>query len=820
MPTTTTFSYTGAQQTFVVPAGVTAIEVDAYGAAGNDGSAPAGGLGGRARCAIGVTPGETLYINVGQQGFTDAGSGVRPFGGGGISSKSGGGASDVRRGGTALGNRVVVAGGGGAPAGAGTGGHGGGLTGGDAQDSVFGSYMGRGGSQSAGGAAGPGGDRVSRPGELGLGGAPGNFDQGYSSNGGGGGGGFYGGGEGGYNSTNFIGYGGGGGSNYFSTTALSNEQGVRSGNGVVTLTYNRPPGAPGVPSVTPNPVNTSGTISWAAGSDPDGDGLVYDLDLSTNGGSSFTPIATGVSGLSSAYDFTSAPATTTAQVRVRSRDGSGSVSAWATSANFTIQHNVAPAAPSLTIPANNSTVNLAAGYTFQVVPQDIDGGDATIAYAMRRKVSGAGAYEYWNASLSAWQSTEIFNSVTSLPKGQTLSIVFGPTKWVNATTYNWSVRTRDTQGLDGVYATDATVTANTLPVVDVLLPSGTVTTTSRPVLTWSFSDAENDAQEAYEAKVFSAAQYGAVGFDPTTSASTWSSGTVLSAPARDVQVSTDLANLGQYRGYVRSRQVGNIWSDWAFEGFTIALDPPASPAVVVALESSSARSKIAIQGRDNNLSASMSTFEGASGAGGWVASTNSNAPAVSTAQQSAGTQSLSFTATANGAISRIRPVLSVPVAPNTPFTARGDMRAGTAARDAQIVIEYRAGAVVIGTVTSPVQALTTTGWTTLVFTDSAAPAGATSAYVYLQANNVLAGEVFYVDQVKTNPGTDAGYTRGGLTGLTTATVEFSDDSGVTWAPVRNGTVALPAATQQAEVIDKELVPGSDRSYRAFVTADI
>ena len=37
-PTSQTFSYTGAQQTFVVPAGVTSISVDAYGAQGGSNS--------------------------------------------------------------------------------------------------------------------------------------------------------------------------------------------------------------------------------------------------------------------------------------------------------------------------------------------------------------------------------------------------------------------------------------------------------------------------------------------------------------------------------------------------------------------------------------------------------------------------------------------------------------------------------------------------------------------------------------------------------------------------------------------------------------
>ena len=65
-----TFSYTGAQQTFTVPSGVTSIEIKAYGAEG--GSHPSngsdGGLGGYAIGNLSVTAGNTLYIYVGGEG--------------------------------------------------------------------------------------------------------------------------------------------------------------------------------------------------------------------------------------------------------------------------------------------------------------------------------------------------------------------------------------------------------------------------------------------------------------------------------------------------------------------------------------------------------------------------------------------------------------------------------------------------------------------------------------------------------------------------------------------------------------------------------
>ena len=61
-----TYTYTGAVQTFTVPAGVTSISVDAYGASGTTVSAGQAGKGGRVQANLTVTPGDTLYLYVGE----------------------------------------------------------------------------------------------------------------------------------------------------------------------------------------------------------------------------------------------------------------------------------------------------------------------------------------------------------------------------------------------------------------------------------------------------------------------------------------------------------------------------------------------------------------------------------------------------------------------------------------------------------------------------------------------------------------------------------------------------------------------------------
>ena len=253
--TTVTFGFTGGVQTWVVPAGVTSIDVVAKGAKGGDGintnnvagiGYGVGGKGGKVSATLAVTPGATLYIYVGEAGKTGEYASIyevvqRAFYGGGLVSSyysdgsgagGGGGATDIRIGGNTLSDRVIVAGAGG---GGGTfeyqrdGGDGGGLVGGTA----LGLLGGEGGAQNAGGAA-------SEAGYEGSFGQGGDALEGY---GGGGGSGYYGGGAGASSYNDYLFAGGGGGSSYTNPVLCTNvvhTQGDNNGNGSLTITYNVP----------------------------------------------------------------------------------------------------------------------------------------------------------------------------------------------------------------------------------------------------------------------------------------------------------------------------------------------------------------------------------------------------------------------------------------------------------------------------------------------------------------------------------------------------------------------------------------------------
>lgn len=275
--TTVTFVFSGAPESVEVPPGMTLATIDAFGAAGvtGTGCVPAG-LGGHARAAIPVTPGESLQVRVGgagefsaegataQGGFNGGGDGGAP-GFGDFSGSAGGGASDVRQGGTGPDDRVVVAGGGGGAAAGCTGfnefgGDGGGANGAPGGPSQ--PIAGGGGGPTGGGSAGSPGDATA--GAEGQGGDGASGGGGHS--GGGGGGGLFGGGGGG--TVQIQGGargGGGGGSGVCDIGCLAFESGVRSGNGLVTITFSAatPDGPDGAPDAGAAPVAAAPVVGLA-----------------------------------------------------------------------------------------------------------------------------------------------------------------------------------------------------------------------------------------------------------------------------------------------------------------------------------------------------------------------------------------------------------------------------------------------------------------------------------------------------------------------------------------------------------------------------
>jgi hypothetical protein len=317
--TVTTLAYTGAVQSYTIPAGVTSVTLECWGG----GDPTYAGKGGYSKGTLIAAPGTVLQVYVG--GWSSGGTGGWNGGGDGAGGGGGGGGgTDVRVGGITLANRVIVAGGGGGSANFG-GDTGGGTAGGGTLS----------GTRTTGYALGQGGPA--------------------SVLGGGGGGGYYG-GFGGYS-----GSGGGGGSGYTGASILSPSMtnGLRSGNGQVVITaVNTAPLAPTLNLPVTNAYIFAGDttpFTWAI-NDPDaGDyQTVADFRYKKSGDVSWT---TGAAVASTVSQFVMAANTWTAgflyEWQVSTYDNAGLQSPWSASSFANVIATLA--APTITAPTAGSS---------------------------------------------------------------------------------------------------------------------------------------------------------------------------------------------------------------------------------------------------------------------------------------------------------------------------------------------------------------------------------------------------------------------------------------------------------------------------------
>lgn len=259
-PATVEFNYTGSVQTFDVPVGVTELTLRLYGAGFT------WAAGGYVEGTISVSPGDTLYIYVGESPSASTGGWPGGGDGGDISNVEepsihaiafgGCGYTSVRLNGDTTGDMIALAGGAGGKGDAdggdesvGSGGQGGADTGGDGANAFTDDFIpqgGGGGTQSSGGSGG--GDEATSGG-LRAGGSGDEDESGddTAAAGGGGGAGMYGGGGGEsvVDSGTFAesaGAGGGAGSNNDDglDSVTANERGTGTNNhGRVEIEYRR-----------------------------------------------------------------------------------------------------------------------------------------------------------------------------------------------------------------------------------------------------------------------------------------------------------------------------------------------------------------------------------------------------------------------------------------------------------------------------------------------------------------------------------------------------------------------------------------------------
>lgn len=250
------FTYTGSEQSFTVPCGITTLNVQLWDAGGAGGNGASGGSGAYVSGTLTVTPSSSIKIVVGQGGVVPtntAATSATGYGGG-----AGGGFVTTNRGGggggrSAIqfvsGTDIVTAGGGGGgyyPSSStySFGGAGGATQGNDSYSNSPNQAGGKAGTTSSGGAAGVGASATGNNGTQ-FNGGSGAIGSGGSTNigGGGGGGGYYGGGGGGGANASALvtsrNGGGGGGASYTANTSFSgtNTQGLTVTTGAVAAPF-------------------------------------------------------------------------------------------------------------------------------------------------------------------------------------------------------------------------------------------------------------------------------------------------------------------------------------------------------------------------------------------------------------------------------------------------------------------------------------------------------------------------------------------------------------------------------------------------------
>ena len=315
---------------------------------------------------------------------------------------------------------------------------------------------------------------------------------------------------------------------------------------------------------------------------------------------------------------------------------------------------------------------------------------------------------------------------------------------------------------------------------------------SRPQVAWTYTpNADSDPQVAAHVKVFSSAQYSAVGFDPELSSATWDSGVRAGFGGVQIQIAMDLVNGVTYRAYVKGAQDfnGAYWfSDWAFDTFTMALTPPPTPTLTVTPDPAmpGLRNLLAFAAQVNALSADDAGFE--TTIGNWIAGVGAT-PVRSTAQAGHGVASMLYTS--NGTASPFFTNSGGTGGPGAVITKAGQQfrlsgrfRAGTTGRAWRIVARQHDAANNFVNQTNGATGTDTTSWTSMPEVTHTATVDGRLYFQFETATTPVNGEQHFFDQLMIVPGASSPtWHPGGFLPAASPAIEYA------WVTDRPGNLA-------------------------------
>lgn len=333
------------------------------------------------------------------------------------------------------------------------------------------------------------------------------------------------------------------------------------------LTYNEAPSAPGAfTSPTSGQVITDAdltdTVAHGGSTDPDGNPLSYDFDLSYDNGGTWTAVRTKQAGTSFVHDYTSAPNTSAAKWRSRAWDGLV-YGPYTSSALFTVNHNDTPTAPTPTEPVGNATkdrngvIRLAATFNDPDLPND-----SVSQSRWRYRIVGAPSWT------TVTQSNNLrFYDITagSLTAGQ----------------YEWQAEYTDAVGAVSPWSVSEFFTAANPPAGPVITtPADGATVDQLAVVAWSSA-----AQDAFEVR-----RVADNAGSPNTATVYYASGVVESASARNHPLNYETNNRYEHV-QMRVRSAG-LWSAWVSVRVLVSYTAPAQPSVEIYSEPAALRVRI------------------------------------------------------------------------------------------------------------------------------------------------------------------------------------------------------------------------------------
>ena len=159
--------------------------------------------------------------------------------------------------------------------------------------------------------------------------------------------------------------------------------------------------------------------------------------------------------------------------------------------------------------------------------------------------------------------------------------------------------------LDVAYSQPATASGSA--------PNG-VSTVTRPIFHWTFSDPENDQQVRFRVKVVPASVATQVGFDPNTYTAWVADSGEQFSDYKQWTCNTDLQNNVTYRAYIwvmdaGSGQWSTVTATTSYAWARIDTQAPAIPSLDVYPDASTSSVRLVLTGRDNLLTANMADVE-------------------------------------------------------------------------------------------------------------------------------------------------------------------------------------------------------------------